>query len=172
MLLNGVDDVPIPDPGEAKDGGLSFLGVVGADCGMGGNESSKCAPNEDDGLNGLIPEKPVICGFNEGEETDIEGAEDVVEVTVAPVGWLCRNDENVDDEVVEVFCADRGDAPKGVDELDRPATPVLFSPIFKLENDEAMLDISDFSCALLLFSPPKLPKPLVKPVCCACCCCC
>lgn len=35
-------------------------GVVGEDPGIGGNDSSKEAPNDDDGLKGLRPLKPVI----------------------------------------------------------------------------------------------------------------
>lgn len=36
------------------------LGVVGPDCGIGGNDSNKEAPKDDVGLNGLMPLKPVI----------------------------------------------------------------------------------------------------------------
>ena len=35
-------------------------GVVGADWGIGGSDSRSAAPNDDDGLNGLRAEKPVV----------------------------------------------------------------------------------------------------------------
>jgi len=56
------------------------LGVVGLDCGIGGSDSNKDAPNDDVGLNGLRPVKPVTWGFSW-----LPGAE-LEEVIVAPVG--------------------------------------------------------------------------------------
>lgn len=59
-------------------------GVVGADCGIGGRDSSSAAPKEEDGLNALSPANPVFCGCNGlAEDTEMDGAEDVA---VAPVG--------------------------------------------------------------------------------------
>ena len=48
-------------------------------CGIGGNDSSNDVPNDEDGLNGLIPPNPVGCGFR------VE--DDGVEVTIT-VCWL------------------------------------------------------------------------------------
>jgi hypothetical protein len=57
----------------AGDEAGSRVGVVGADCGIGGSVSSSDAPNDDVGLNVLIPAlKPVVCGRSGG----------------MPVGWL------------------------------------------------------------------------------------
>lgn len=55
----------------------SILGVVGADWGIGGRDSSRAAPNDEDGLNALRPTKPVVWGCR-GEIGDDE--------VVAPVG--------------------------------------------------------------------------------------
>lgn len=39
---------------------LEASGVVGADWGMGGRDSRRAAPKEDEGLNALMPLKPVV----------------------------------------------------------------------------------------------------------------
>jgi len=64
---------PAEPPGIGPaDALFSGAGVVGADCGIGGRVSSSDAPNDEVGLNALIPAlKPVACGRS-GE----------------PVGWL------------------------------------------------------------------------------------
>jgi hypothetical protein len=49
--------VPFPD----------IAGVPGSLCGIGGNDSMSDAPNDDDGLKGLIPPKPVDCGLRVGD---------------------------------------------------------------------------------------------------------
>jgi len=44
--------------------------------GMGGRDSSSEVPNDEDGLKGLIPPKPVDCGFNMvGDDEIVDGAE-------------------------------------------------------------------------------------------------
>lgn len=89
---------PLPNVGFV-DGALLFgwpegnvgwdcsFGVLGADCGIGGNDSNSAAPNEEDGLKALIPLNPVFCGCNgAAEEIEIDGAADAAVVAVAPVG--------------------------------------------------------------------------------------
>ena len=62
------------------------------DCGIGGKDSNKEAPNEEVGLKGFKPEKPVVWGWSDGTEEALEAvieenAEENVEVAVlAPVG--------------------------------------------------------------------------------------
>lgn len=87
------------------------------------------APNDDEGLKGFKPLKPVVCGFSPGVY-DIDGAD---EVAVAPVGCEDSEDhtesENADD--VEVFC----ELSEGA------AADWLFEPVGLL-NEDAMLEIS------------------------------
>ena len=59
--------------------------MLGVDCGIGGRDSSSEAPNDDVGLNALIPLNPVVCGFNGGENV-IDGVVAPVTLDVAPVG--------------------------------------------------------------------------------------
>lgn len=75
------------DPGPAKVGPplevevlelVAGVGVEGDEPVIGGKDSIKEVPNDDDGLNGFNPAKPVICGFI--------GATEGVEVLVIPVG--------------------------------------------------------------------------------------
>jgi len=81
-----VDCAPSPLP-LAGGGFGDSLG----DCGMGGRDSSNAAPKEEDGLKGLMPANPVVCGISgpEGIDTLIDGAPDALDVlenVVAPVG--------------------------------------------------------------------------------------
>lgn len=56
-----VEVVPLEAGGEDKPLAVPVtVGVVGADCGIGGSDSNKEAPKDDVGLNGLMPLKPVI----------------------------------------------------------------------------------------------------------------
>lgn len=114
------EDVPIPDddgwaekPGKpvgcepsAEPGfeeGGDVTGVDGAE-GMGGSDSSKAAPNEEEGLNALRPLNPVVCGRRgapPAEDMEMEGA---LLREVAPVGCEEREEkresENVEPDVV------------------------------------------------------------------------
>lgn len=94
-----------PGAGEGDDSaGLPVTsGVVGADCGIGGSDSRRDAPKDDDGLNALSGVKPVVCGFSApfappGEDREMEGAE---EVNVEPVGCGPREEEKRESEKVE-----------------------------------------------------------------------
>jgi len=64
MLVSPVPKVAVVQFGADVEGGSLVvpvaLGVVGLDCGIGGSDSNKDAPNDDVGLNGLMPLKPVI----------------------------------------------------------------------------------------------------------------
>jgi hypothetical protein len=71
----------VSERGDPADEAAPGVGVVGADCGIGGSASSSDAPNDDVGLNALtLPPKPVVCGRNG-----------------MPVGWL-------DNAVLPVGC--------------------------------------------------------------------
>lgn len=67
-----------------------FSGVLG----KAGKDSSRDAPNEDEGLKALIPPNPVewVCTVG---DTVIDGD---VDVTVAPVPCDDNEDENIDPE--------------------------------------------------------------------------
>lgn len=190
------DDVPSPvacpeNPGKpvgwepsvepGLDGGGDVAGVEGLEAGMGGSDSRRAAPNEDDGLNALRPLNPVVCGRNgalPAEEMEMEGA--VVEV--APVG--CeesdekRESENVEPDVVlDVGWEVSGEANE---------EPGCDEPPFESENakEEAMLAMTEpFAPVPLVFGcdpeplEPKLPndddeKAPVGMGCCCCCACC
>lgn len=58
------------------------LGVVGADWGMLGKDSRRAAPNEEEGLKGFRPPKPVGCDVNGAIEGD-PGDPDEVAFVVA-----------------------------------------------------------------------------------------
>lgn len=76
-----VGDDGDPRPPTLKPVGcVDAEGVVGPDWGMGGNDSSKDAPNEEVGLKALRPVKPVVWGRNGGELDSAEVA------FVVPVG--------------------------------------------------------------------------------------
>lgn len=100
-----------PSPLDRPDASLPVAaGVVGAEPGI---VSRRLAPNEDDGLNGLIPPKPVACGARAfpppGGESEIEGVEDVA---VAPVGFIERAEKiesEKPDDVDAVLCGASGD---------------------------------------------------------------
>ena len=66
-LPEGEEDVP--------------AGVVGVDCGIGGNDSSNEAPKEDEGLKAFNPVKPVVCGCNGFEKLD------VADLTFISITW-------------------------------------------------------------------------------------
>lgn len=148
---------PVPAGLGVLEGRPVIAGVVGWDPGTGGRDSSREAPNDEDGLNGFKPVNPVTCDF-----TGVSVVEK--EVLVVPVAWLERVDENnelekVDPEadvvlVVEVSCGDRGPlAPVGLEK------PGLF--LFQA-NDDATLDMS----VAPGFSVLLLNEKLVNPVAC------
>lgn len=159
-------------------------GVVGAEPGIGGNDSIRLAPNEDVGLKAFIPAvNPVACGCK------AEGVKLLVPVPldtlVAPVCWLPRleniESENVPDvTVVDVFWLIKGE-PIPV-KLGNPVSDegdLFASSGLLLENDEAMLDMAELCCDVFVDAlGVKVPKPL-KPVgwgciwgdCCCCLCC-
>lgn len=133
------------------------LGVVGLDCGIGGSDSNKDAPNDDVGLNGLIPLKPVIWGFNWPPKGDMEGVE---EVMVAPVGCVDSGEKEENEESDAVSAVAVEDALWGLS-IPEPLGPNLLSSDFRPNaKDEATLDIDD--------SPPNAPGGPKKPVCCGC----
>lgn len=95
----------IVDPG--FDDGGDPPGVEGAE-GMGGSESSRAAPNEDDGLNGFRPLKPVAClckGAPPAGDTEIDGA---LDAEVAPVGCEEREENRVSENAEPVMVLDVG----------------------------------------------------------------
>lgn len=110
-------------------------GVVGADCGMGGSDSRSCAPNDDEGLKALMPEKPVACGCS--------GLAPEAEDTVVPVGWL-DNEENTEleklepvrEDVVPVLSEGGGDA-------------VVLGLLLPSVNDDATFEMSELFCPWL-----------------------
>ena len=119
--------------------------MVGADCGMGGSDSRRDAPKDDDGLNGLSGAKPVVCGFSGSfvplaEETEIEGA------AVEPVGCIPREEKRDSEKVVFVvpvvlFCAPENELPNAplASSTDRS---FLISSGF-LAKEDATLDMTD-----------------------------
>lgn len=145
----------------------STLGVVGADWGIGGRDSSRAAPNDEDGLNGFMPLKPVLCGCK-GEIGEA--------VLVAPVGWL-DNEENSEFDVavdpVAVGDAARWKEEENEGKLVLPAGPTLWELLLLgIANSEATLAIMD------PLVPPAEPKPVMfgfspvgeaAPLVCCCC---
>lgn len=122
--------------------GLCFdrSGVVGADWGMGGSDSSSAAPNEEEGLKAFMPEKPVVCGCSV-EGVNAEGEE----VLVAPVGCM-DSEENTEFENVEPDVV--GDA--GFAEVLNSDVLVLIVGLVDdelllvpVENDDATFDIKE-----------------------------
>src|SRR5262245_13088716 len=96
--------------------GVSVEDVPTPLCGTGGKESTKDAPNDDKGLKGFMPPKPVACGFNCGDNS--EALEDV------PVGLLHNESEKVEPlEVVAVLWESRNDGVKPIG--DEAVGPVL-----------------------------------------------
>lgn len=117
-------------------------GVVGWDWGIGGSDSRSCAPNDDDGLNGLIPENPVVCGCRAL----------VFEVVVAPVGWLDSDEKT---ELVKLEPVGDVVEPKlseGGGDVLVPGLLLLFPRV----NDEATLEMIELFWLGL------------NPVCCGC----
>ena len=88
---------------------------------MGGKDSSRAAPNEDDGLNGLMPPKPVCwrcsgAAAPPAEDIEMDGAPVEFVTAVAPVGCVESEEksesENVEPEVVlDVGCDASGAKP-------------------------------------------------------------
>ena len=82
--------------GAAKE----FDDDVAGEPAMGGNDSNKFAPNEDEGLKGLIPPNPVCC-------CGIEEMDGAVVGDVLPVALLERLEKSERFEVVAVCCGAR-----------------------------------------------------------------
>lgn len=107
-------------------------GVDPVDCGMGGSDSNSEAPNEDDGLNALIPENPVVCGCM--GDIEMEGAEVPF---VVPVAWL-EKPVNESDKFDVVVLITEGEPD--VDGL--PCDVLGFQSLLNV-NEVAMLDMCD-----------------------------
>lgn len=153
--------------------------VVGS--GIGGKDSSRVAPNDDVGLNGLSPENPVVCGCKgDGEnEVVVAGGEPADRVNpakpldVAAVPVVCE--ENVD---VDVCCEKSEGAVEAVGLPSEDVPDALDVDGLPNANVEAMLDMCEdpgVSCVLLelLIPCPKLGTPVGLPskgACCICCC--
>ena len=173
----------IEEPG--FDAGGEPAGVDGCD-GMGGSDSRSAAPNDDDGLNGLMPPKPVCwrcsgAAAPPAEDIEMDGAPVEFVSAVAPVGCVESEEksesENVEPEVVlDVGCDASGAKP--------PALAFCVAPVGFDEsnaNDVATLAMIDDPFALAPFAGglddpfccvPKPPKLGNAPVCIDCCCCC
>ena len=95
------------EPGLLAEGDDPAAGVDGCE-GIGGKDSRSAAPNEDDGLNGFRPLKPVVCLCSgpllPAPEIEIDGAPPAppVELVVPenPVGCE-ESDEKSESENVE-----------------------------------------------------------------------
>jgi len=65
--------------------GWELVGGAGASSGIGGNDSSSAAPNDDVGLNGFKPANPVRWDLTGGKPTGTGGTLEL-DADVAPVG--------------------------------------------------------------------------------------
>lgn len=74
-------------------------GLVG-DPAIGGNDSIKFAPNEDEGLKGFTPPKPVSCGLRD----EMEGT---AVADMLPVGLLESCEKSEREAVLIVCCGTR-----------------------------------------------------------------
>ena len=178
----------MPSPGkpvgcEAIDeSGFDAEGVDGCD-GMGGSDSRSAVPNDEDGLNGLMPPKPVcwrcIGAVAPANPTEMDGAPVEFVSAVAPVGCVESEEksesENVEPEVVlDVGCDASGvkfpklEAPLGLDEsnVKDVATLAMIDEPFALVALADALDVP-FCC-----DKPNPPKLGGAPVCIGCCCSC
>lgn len=138
------------------------------DCGIGGRDSRSAAPNEEDGLKGLMPAKPVVCGMSEpdGIGTLSDGAPDVLNVlesALAPVGWLESEEKRVSEKIeVEVPVGELGCA-------EEPNPPVDPLGLLK-ENEEATLAMVDWPAGELKALKPVACGAKPEDDCCCCCC--
>lgn len=167
------NEVPLLVGIDAMAGGVPLAGAEGPDAGIGGSDSSNEAPKDDEGLNGLIPPKPVDWGCR-GGDTAMEGDEDAL---VAPVGCDDTEEPHIESEkkdpvtVVAVFCEWSG--PLGADAELLDFVESFAVPLGLLnENEEATLDISVAPGDNALGPNPNPFVPEKAPVCCCCCCCC
>jgi hypothetical protein len=83
---------------------------------MGGKDSTNDAPNDDKGLKGFMPPKPVVCGFSGGDTSEALG--------VGAVDLLHNDSERI--EPLEVVAVLGGVKPVGVaPEKNDDATPAI-----------------------------------------------
>ena len=169
--------------------------------GMGGRDSRSAAPNEDDGLNGLSPVKPVVCLCNgpllPAPEIEIDGAPpaELFVVAVNPVGCEESAEKRESENVEPVVVLDVG-CDASAEKLPEPGLWLWFCvpPGFDESNakDDAMLAMTDdplgfapfafgpapgpelpfCPCGWEEFDVPNAPKLGNAPVCMGCCCCC
>ncbi|PIL25249.1 hypothetical protein GSI_13138 [Ganoderma sinense ZZ0214-1] len=154
---------------------------------MGGSDSKSAAPKDEDGLNGLMPPKPVCwrcIGAPPAEDIEMDGAPVEFVCAVAPVGCDESEEksesENVEPEVVlDVGCDASGErppklgfcvTPAGLDSnANDVATLAMIDGPFALAPFAGGLDVP-FSCDAGA-NPPKLGNaPVCIGCCCGCCC--
>jgi hypothetical protein len=113
--------------------GAGVDGDLVGDPAIGGSDSNRFAPKEDEGLKGLTPPKPVCCGWR--DEMDVR-----VVVDMLPVGLLERCEKSEREAVVVACCGTR---LLGVESDDVEPKPELWE-VSLVAKEEATLAITPF----------------------------